>query len=285
VNQQRVIWRTSSEKAVRLDCAYCPPIRGSAPHYQLGKNLDLSRLILLKFNSSGDVMKKIASSRNNKSQNKLKGPPAFYAQRFLDSAGVARKVVQYRKPQKVFAQGDPATSVMYIQTGGVKLSVVNEVGKEAVVAILGSGDFLGEGCLAGQGIRMGTATAISPTAILVIEKNEMMRVLHAEPELADRFMSYILSRNIRIEEDLIDQLFNSSEKRLARTLLLLSRYGRESEPQMVRPRVSQEMLAEMIGTTRSRVSFFMNKFRKLGFIHYNGGLQVHSSLLSVVLHE
>jgi CRP/FNR family transcriptional regulator, cyclic AMP receptor protein len=245
----------------------------------------LSGLILLAFKSSSDVMKKIASSRNNKSQNNLKASPAFDAQAFLDSAGVARKVVQYRKPQKVYAQGDPARSVMYIQTGGVKLSVVNEVGKEAVVAILGSGDFLGEGCLAGQGIRMGTATAIAPTAVLVIEKNEMMRVLHAEPEVSDRFMSYILSRNIRIEEDLIDQLFNSSEKRLARTLLLLSRYGRESEPQMVRPKVSQEMLAEMIGTTRSRVSFFMNKFRKLGFIHYNGGLQVHSSLLSVVLHE
>ena len=283
VNQQRVISRTSSEKAIRL--VLPADSRFRLPIYQLGKKLDSSRLILLKFKSSGDVMKKIASSRNNKSQNTLKERPAFDAQAFLDSAGVARKVVQYRKPQKVYAQGDPATSVMYIQTGGVKLSVVNEVGKEAVVAILGSGDFLGEGCLAGQGIRMGTATAIAPTAVLVIEKNEMMRVLHAEPELSDRFMSYILSRNIRIEEDLIDQLFNSSEKRLARTLLLLSRYGRESEPQMVRPKVSQEMLAEMIGTTRSRVSFFMNKFRKLGFIHYNGGLQVHSSLLSVVLHE
>ncbi len=175
--------------------------------------------------------------------------------------------------------------MMYIQEGGVKLSVVNEVGKEAVVAILGPADFLGEGCLAGQEIRMGTATAIVPTTILVIEKNEMMRVLHAEHALSDRFMAYILSRNIRVEEDLIDQLFNSSEKRLARTLLLLARYGAESEPQKVRPKVSQEMLAEMIGTTRSRVNFFMNKFRKLGFIRYNGGLHVHSSLLSVVLHE
>jgi len=226
-------------------------------------------------------MKAIASSRKRKSLKKQ----AFDAQAFLDSAGVSRKVVVYRKLQKVYSQGDCATSVMYVEEGGVKLSVVNEVGKEAVVAILGPSDFFGEGCLAGQEVRMGTATAIAPTSILVIEKKEMMRVLHAEHALSDRFMAYILSRNIRIEEDLIDQLFNSSEKRLARTLLLLTRYGRNSEPQKVRPEVSQEMLAEMIGTTRSRVNFFMNKFRKLGFIRYNGGLQVNSSLLSVVLHE
>ncbi len=198
-------------------------------------------MIMLDFLSSGDFMQRIASSSNEKSERKLKGP-AFDAQAFLDSAGVSRKVVEYRKSQKIYSQGDPATSVIYIQQGGVKLSVVNEVGKEAVVAILGPADFIGEGCLAGQEIRMGMATAI-------------------------------------------DQLFNSSEKRLARTLLLLARYGRESEPQKVRPEVSQEMLAEMIGTTRSRVNFFMNKFRKLGFIHYNGGLQVHNSLLSVVLHD
>jgi len=225
------------------------------------------------------------SPRKKKSKAKRKVEPAFDALAFLHSAGVARKVAEFRKSQKIYSQGDTATSVMYIQAGGVKLSVVNEVGKEAVVAILGPGDFLGEGCLAGQEFRMGTATAITPTALLIVEKNEMMRVLHAEHELSDRFMSYILSRNIRIEEDLIDQLFNSSEKRLARTLLLLARYGSESEPQKVRPKVSQEMLAEMVGTTRSRVNFFMNKFRKLGFIRYNGGLQVHSSLLSVVLHE
>jgi len=231
------------------------------------------------------VMKAIASSGKGKSKRKPKGQQPFDAQAFLDSAGVSRKVVVYRKLQKIYSQGDPATSVMYVQEGGVKLSVVNEVGKEAVVAILGPADFLGEGCLAGQEIRMGSATAIAPTSILVIEKKEMMRVLHAEHSLSDRFMAYILSRNIRVEEDLIDQLFNSSEKRLARTLLLLSRYGRKSEPQKVRPEVSQEMLAEMIGTTRSRVNFFMNKFRKLGFIRYNGGLQVNSSLLSVVLHE
>jgi CRP/FNR family cyclic AMP-dependent transcriptional regulator len=230
-------------------------------------------------------MKKNASSSKKQSKARLKKEPAFDTQAFLHSAGLERKVVQYRKSQKIYSQGDLATSVVYIQKGGVKLSVVNETGKEAVVAILGPADFLGEGCLAGQEFRMGTATAITPAAVLIIQKKEMMRVLHAEHELSDRFMSYILSRNIRIEEDLIDQLFNSSEKRLARTLLLLARYGSESEPQKVRPEVSQETLAEMIGTTRSRVNFFMNKFRKLGFIRYNGGLQVHSSLLSVVLHE
>ena len=239
----------------------------------------------LKDELSGDVMQAIASSSKTNSQIKLKEKYAFDAQAFLDSAGVAREIVQFRRTQKIYAQGDPATSVMYIQTGGVKLSVVNEVGKEAVVGILGPGDFFGEGCLTGQGIRMGTATAITPTAILVIAKNEMMRVLHAEHALSDHFISYILSRNIRIEEDLIDQLFNSSEKRLARTLLLLARYGKDSQPQKMLPKVSQEMLAEMIGTTRSRVNFFMNKFRKLGYIQYNGGLQVHNSLLSVVLHE
>jgi CRP/FNR family cyclic AMP-dependent transcriptional regulator len=230
-------------------------------------------------------MKEIASSSKTKSKIKLKGKRAFNAQAFLDSAGVSRKVVEYRRSEKIFSQGDPATSVMYIQKGGVKISVVNEVGREAVVAILGPADFFGEGCLAGQSICMGTATAITPTAILVIERNEMIRVLHAEHTLSDRFLSYMLSRNIRIEEDLIDQLFNSSEKRLARTLLLLARYGKEAQPQKMLPKVSQEMLAGMIGTTRSRVSFFMNKFRKLGFIHYNGGLQVHNSLLSVVLHD
>jgi CRP/FNR family transcriptional regulator, cyclic AMP receptor protein len=235
--------------------------------------------------ASGDVMQPIASSSKTSSKIKIKKKGAFDVRAFLGSAGVARKIVQYRRSEKIYGQGDPATSVMYIQNGGVKLSVVNEVGKEAVVGMLGPGDFFGEGCLAGQCICMGTATAITPTAVLVIEKNEMMRVLHTERALSDTFMSYILSRNIRIEEDLIDQLFNSSEKRLARTLLLLARYGKESQEQKMIPKVSQEMLAEMIGTTRTRVNFFMNKFRKLGFIRYNGGLQVHNSLLSVVLHE
>jgi CRP-like cAMP-binding protein len=234
---------------------------------------------------SGEVMKEIASSRNIKSKRKSGQKLAFDAQAFLDSAGAARKVVEYRKSQEIYSQGDPAASVMYIQKGGVKLSVVNEVGKEAVVAILGARDFFGEGGMAGQSVRMGTATAITPTNLLVIEKNEMMRMLHAEHAFSDRFVSYMLSRNIRIEEDLIDQLFNSSEKRLARTLLLLARYGKEDQPQKILPKVSQEMLAGMIGTTRSRVSFFMNKFRKLGFIRYNGGLHINTSLLSVVLHE
>src|SRR6202790_5564351 len=168
---------------------------------------------------------------------------------------------------------------MYIQKGGVKLSVVNDVGKEAVVAVLGPGDFFGEGCLSGQPVRIGTATAIADTTLLVIEKQEMIRVLHAEHELSDRFISYMLSRNLRTEQDLIDQLFNSTEKRLARTLLLLARYGKQDQPEAVVPKVCQEVLAEMIGTTRSRVNLFMNKFKKLGFIHYNGGLQVHTTLL------
>jgi len=211
--------------------------------------------------------------------------PAFDAQAFLDSAGVARRVKAFKSGEVVYSQGDAAKSVMYLQEGGVQLSVVSESGKEAVVAILGPGDFFGEGCLAGQSIRMGTATAITPTTVLVIEKSEMFKVLHEQHDLSDLFITFMLARNIRIEEDLIDQLFNSSEKRLARTLLLLARYGKEDQPHGLLPKVSQETLAEMVGTTRSRVNFFMNKFRKLGFIKYNGGLQVNTSLLSVVLHE
>jgi CRP/FNR family cyclic AMP-dependent transcriptional regulator len=230
-------------------------------------------------------MRASTTSGNIKSNINLKQKLAFDAQAFLDTAGVARKVVEYRRCQKIYSQGDRTKSVMYIQKGGVKLSVANEAGKEAVLAILGPGDFFGEGGMAGQVVRMGTATAIVPTTLLVIEKSEMIRVLHAEHAFSDRFVSYMLSRNIRIEEDLVDQLFNSSEKRLARTLLLLARYGKDDQPHGVLPNVSQETLAEMVGTTRPRVNFFMNKFRKLGFIHYNGGLQVHKSLLSVVLHE
>ena len=211
--------------------------------------------------------------------------PIFDVQGFLDTAGIARKVEEFKKKEVIFSQGDPAKNVLYIQKGGVRLSVVNETGKEAVVAVLGPGDFFGEGCLAGQPIRIGTATAINLTAVLVIEKKEMMRVLHAEHEFSDRFITHMLSRNIRVEEDLVDQLFNSSEKRLARTLLLLARYGTADKPQVVLPKISQEMLAEMVGTTRSRVNFFMNKFRKLGFIKYNGGLQINTSLLSIVLHD
>jgi CRP/FNR family transcriptional regulator, cyclic AMP receptor protein len=227
----------------------------------------------------------MAATTGASNRPKADGKRAFNAQHFLDSAGVARKVAEFRRKEAIFSQGDPAKNVLYIQKGGVRLSVVNETGKEAVVAILAPGDFFGEGCLAGQPIRMGTATAITTTTVLVIEKKEMIRVLHVEHALSDRFISYMLSRNIRIEEDLVDQLFNSSEKRLARTLLLLARYGKQDKPQRVLPKISQEVLAEMVGTTRSRVNFFMNKFRKMGFIKYNGGLQINASLLSVVLHE
>jgi CRP-like cAMP-binding protein len=211
--------------------------------------------------------------------------PSFDVQAFLTSAGVPQRTVRFSTGGVVFAQGTPATSVFYLQEGGVKLTVLSTAGKEAVVAILGPGDFFGEGCLAGQPLRMGTAKAVMKTALLRVPKRDMIRMLHEHPEFSDRFIAHMLSRNIRIEEDLVDQLFNSSEKRLARTLLLLARYGKEDTTQHVLPKLSQETLAEMVGTTRSRVNFFMNKFRKLGLIQYNGGLKVNSSLLSVVLHD
>jgi CRP/FNR family cyclic AMP-dependent transcriptional regulator len=210
---------------------------------------------------------------------------SFNAQAFLDTAGVARKVSEYRRNESIYSQGDAAETVMYVQKGGVKLSVVNGSGKEAVVAMFGPTDFFGEGCMAGQARRMGTTTAVTPTTLLVIQKDELLRVLHAEHELSDHFIAYMLAHNIQVEEDLIDQLFNSSEKRLARTLLLLARYGKQEQPDRVLPKVSQETLANMVGTTRSRVNFFMNKFRKLGFIEYNGKIKVNKSLLTVVLHE
>ncbi|HXJ13948.1 MAG TPA: Crp/Fnr family transcriptional regulator [Candidatus Limnocylindrales bacterium] len=213
------------------------------------------------------------------------GKTVFDVQSFLDSAGLKRKVTQFLSKETIFAQGDLAKNVFYIQEGSVKLAVVNESGKEAVVAILGPGDFLGEGCLAGQSNCMASATALVPTTALVIEKAEMIRVLHGEHEFSDRFIAYMLTRNIRVEADLIDQLFNSTEKRLARTLLLLARFGEHGKPDKIIPQMSQETLAEIIGTTRSRVNFFMNKFRKLGFIQYNGEIHVHNSLLSVVLHD
>ena len=213
--------------------------------------------------------------------------PAFNAQSFLDSAGVAKTVVQYGRGDAIFAQGEACEHVLYIQSGGVKLSVLSKTGKEAVVAMLGPGDFFGEGCLAGQQFRMGSATAITPSAILRVGKEKMVRLLHKQHDMSDRFISHMLTRNIRIEEDLIDQLFNSSEKRLARTLLLLARYGKQDKPTRVVPRISQETLAEMVGTTRSRVNFFLNKFKKLGFIEYNGErpIKINNSLLSVVLHD
>ena len=209
----------------------------------------------------------------------------FDPQAFLDSAGLARKVAEFRSKESLFSQGEAAKTVIYVQKGGVKLSVVNETGKEAVVAMLGPGDFLGEGCITGQKVRMGTATAITQTTALIIEKAEMVRVLHKEHAFSDRFIAYMLARNIRVEEDLIDQLFNSSEMRLARTLLLLARYGEQDHPQRAVPKVSQQTLATMIGTTRSRVNFFMNKFKKLGFIEDNGKLIINRSLLTVVLHD
>ncbi len=203
----------------------------------------------------------------------------------MEGAGVPGRPADYKTAAVIFAQGEPGTTVMFIKKGTVKLSVVSSSGKEAVVALLKSGDFVGEGCLAGQSRRMATATALTPTTMLILDKLEMTKRLHDSHEFTDRFLSHMLSRNIRIEEDLVDQLFNSSEKRLARALLLLARYGEHDKPQRVLPKVSQELLAEMVGTTRSRVNFFMNKFRKLGFIEYNGGLNIDNSLLSVVLHD
>ena len=193
--------------------------------------------------------------------------------------------MEFGTKKTIFSQGDLADSVLYIQKGTVRLSVVNANGKEAVMALLESGDFFGEGCVAGQPHRIGKATALIATTVLIIERREMIRVLHAEHELSDRFIAHMLRRNIRVEEDLVDQLFNSTEKRLARTLLLLARYGKDDKPQTTLPKISQEVLAEMIGATRSRVNFFMNKFKKQGFIKYDGGLQIDTSLLSVVLHD
>jgi CRP/FNR family transcriptional regulator, cyclic AMP receptor protein len=210
----------------------------------------------------------------------------FDLKAFLATIGEGRKFVFVPKKQTIFAQGDPSDAVFYIQNGKVKLTVVSNDGKEATIGILSEGDFFGEGCLAGQSRRMASATALTDAAVLRIEKSAMMRVLHREHTLSDMFVAYLLARNIRYEEDLVDQLFNSSEKRLARILLLLAHFGKEGTPETVVPKIGQETLAEMVGTTRSRVSFFMNRFRKLGFINYNSkGLQVHSSLLNVVLHD
>jgi CRP/FNR family transcriptional regulator, cyclic AMP receptor protein len=208
----------------------------------------------------------------------------FNVEAYLDSTGPARKVVTHQRGDVVFSQGDAGDDVRYIQKGAIKLSVLSRIGKEAVVAMLGTGDFFGEGALAGQTVRIGTATAVVPTSVLIIEKQAMIRLLHDEPAFSDRFIAYMLTRNIRIEADLVDQLFNSSEKRLARTLLLLARYGQVDQQRKL-PKISQETLAEMIGATRARVNFFMNKFRKLGLIEYNGGLKINSSLLSIVLHD
>ena len=204
---------------------------------------------------------------------------------FLATIGERRKAMLFPKKQTIFAQGDRADAVFYLQTGKAKLTVVSKTGKEATIGILSDGSFFGEGSLAGQPLRMGSATAMTDCAVLRIDKKAMVDALHREHEFSDLFVAYLLARNVRYEEDLVDQLFNSSEKRLARVLLMLAHFGKDGVPETVIPKISQESLAEMIGTTRSRVSFFMNRFRKLGFIHYNGGLEVHSSLLSVVLHD
>ena len=211
-------------------------------------------------------------------------PPEFDVAAYLDSAAGPGGVVTYRLRDVIFTQGDPAGDVRYIQAGAVRLSVLSRVGREAVVAILGPGEFFGEGALAGQSVRIATATAEVESRVLVIEKDAMVKLLHEEPAFSDRFLSHVLTRNLRIEADLVDQLFNSSEKRLARALLLLANYGQSTAPRTV-PRISQETLAEMVGATRSRVNFFMNKFRKLGLIEYNGEIKVNASLLSIVLHD
>jgi CRP/FNR family cyclic AMP-dependent transcriptional regulator len=214
-----------------------------------------------------------------------KRQPAFDPKLFLAKIGNGHGVVKYRKDQVVFSQGDPADAVFYVQKGKVKLTVVSEQGKEAVIAILGADEFFGEGCLAGQAQRIATVTAMTDSIIAQLDKASIVEVIHREPAFSEKFIAHLLGRSIRVEADLVDQLFNSSEKRLARLLLLLANFGKEGSPEPMIPKISQETLAEMIGTTRSRVSFFMNKFRRLGFIDYNGGIEVHSSLLNVVLHD
>jgi CRP/FNR family cyclic AMP-dependent transcriptional regulator len=216
---------------------------------------------------------------------KLKERLRFDPKSFLTKVGEGRTIANYKRNQSVFSQGDAADSVFYILKGKVKLTVVSKNGKEAVVGILGATDFFGEGCLAGQPRRMATAFALTECTVARLEKSAALRVIHAEPKFSELLLSYLLARNIRIEEDLVDQLFNSSEKRLARVLLLLANFGKDGKPEPVVAKISQETLAEIVGTTRSRVSFFMNKFRKLGFVNYNGGLEVHSSLLNVILHD
>lgn len=219
----------------------------------------------------------------------MKKNGGFIPGTFLATIGEGRKILTFAKKQMIFSQGDQADAIFYVQKGKVRLTVVSKTGKEATIAIVDEGNFFGEGSLAGQLLRMGSATAMTDCEILRVEKKTMINALHREPALSEMFVAYLLARNIRYEEDLADQLFNSSEKRLARVLLLLARFGKEGVPETVVPKISQETLAEMVGTTRSRVSFFMNRFRKLGFIQYSGGvdgaLQVHSSLLNVVLHD
>jgi CRP-like cAMP-binding protein len=214
-----------------------------------------------------------------------KSTAAFDAKAFLTKADGGRSAWAYRKKQVIFAQGDPADAVFYLERGQIKLAVLSEQGKSAIVAMLERGDFFGEGCLAGQPVRMATASAVTDVSVVRIERRVMIGLLHERSLFSERFMAHLLARNVRIEEDLVDQLFNSSEKRLARVLLLLARFGKEGKTEPMIPKISQEVLAEMVGTTRPRINAFMNKFRKLGFIKYNGGLHIHSSLLNVLLHD
>ncbi|HET9407562.1 MAG TPA: Crp/Fnr family transcriptional regulator [Candidatus Sulfotelmatobacter sp.] len=252
-----------------------PPISqpaGSPGKRKIGRQASIDRIPQTTPNAAGPSL--VAKKQRD-----------FDPHAFLATIGEGRKALAFPKKHAIFAQGDPADAVFYIQAGKVRLTVVSKAGKEATIGILRDGEFFGEGSLAGQPLRMGSATAMTDCAILRIDKRAMIEALHREHKFSDLFVAYLLARNIRYEEDLVDQLFNSSEKRLARILLLLAHFGKEGTPETVVPKISQETLAEMIGTTRSRVSFFMNRFRKLGFIHYNGGLQVHSSLLNVVLHD
>jgi CRP/FNR family cyclic AMP-dependent transcriptional regulator len=230
---------------------------------------------------------KTKNGGSNKSQEAagLAAVPAFDAHAFLISVGAGRVTKKYKAKKTIFQQGDPADAVFYIEEGSVNLTVVSQQGKEAVVALLGAGDFFGEGCLAGQQLHMASAVATTASTIATIEKDTMIGVLHDEPKLSEMFMTYLLSRNIKFEADLVDQLFNSSEKRLARVLLLLANFGKGSKLEAVIPKISQDVLAAKVGTTRPRINFFMNKFRKLGLIEYNGGLKVHSSLLNIIVHD
>jgi len=234
---------------------------------------------------SMQVPKKTNGTREPQKAGAATTVPRFDAQAFLTSVGAGRSTANYQAKENVFRQGDPADAVFYIQRGKINLTVVSEHGKEGVVAMLGAGDFFGEGCLAGQPLHMASAVAMADSTISRIEMGTMIRVLHEEPQLSERFMAFLLSRNIQFEAELVDQLFNSSERRLARILLLLANFGKEGRMETVIPKISQEVLAARVGTTRSRINFFMNKFRKLGFIEYNGGLKVHTALLNIVVHD
>jgi CRP-like cAMP-binding protein len=262
----------------RTTSSRVPPRRGRAPSpIGIGQASDRTPRAIIR-------VIPMAKARARRVQPRAE-QPAFDAEAFLKSAGAARRVATYPEGKTVFSQGQPSDAVMYLQKGSIKISVLSRGGKEAVVAMLGPGDFFGEGALTGQPIRIGTATATALTTVLIIDKAAMLRLLRDEPTFSERFISYMLARNLRIEADLVDHLFNSSEKRLARTLLLLARYGDQTGPERRIPKISQETLAEMVGTTRSRVNFFMNKFRDLGFIEYNGDITINTALLGVVLHD